>query len=335
MGDRFDRRRPGLGERLMQRRGVPPPTILAWGLEGGAARIGHNNGPPLDDDSPGYVWRRHRWKTVHAEVWRTPPLPILKFRLRRAEAAGLDYRSYMLTLLDTGRCAQARDDDAERATAMATIRAAWNGLMSRLAPAASRIDRGIWLDSLVSAYDAPERRHHDVRHIAAMLDDLDRYGETLADRDTVALAILFHDCVYEPKRKDNEAESASRARLILGSLGVTTPLIERVAALVLATAHLAATDAPFDDPATTLLLDLDLAILAALPSRYAAYAADIRAEYGHLPDADFRAGRARVLTHFLDQPRIYRTPALAALWETRARTNLASERARLEPPSAG
>ena len=89
MGDRFDRRRPGLGERLMQRRGVPPPTILSWGLEGGAARIGHNNGPPLEDDSPGYVWRRYRWKTVHAEVWRTPPLPILKFRLRRAEAAGL------------------------------------------------------------------------------------------------------------------------------------------------------------------------------------------------------------------------------------------------------
>jgi hypothetical protein len=73
--------------------------------------IGHNGGPPLDDDEPpGKVLLvRHAWKTAHAEVWKTPPRDVLLFRLRRAEAAGLSYEEYMLRLLDTGRYPQAGD----------------------------------------------------------------------------------------------------------------------------------------------------------------------------------------------------------------------------------
>ena len=74
--------------------------------------IGHNGGPPLDDDDepPGkLIFVRHCWKAAHAEVWKTPPRDILMFRLRRAEAAGLSYHEYMLQLLDTGRHPQAGD----------------------------------------------------------------------------------------------------------------------------------------------------------------------------------------------------------------------------------
>ena len=73
--------------------------------------IGHNGGPPLDDDEPPgkLLFVRHCWKQAHAEVWRNPPRDIMLFRLRRAEAAGLTYRAYMLRLLDTGRYPQAGD----------------------------------------------------------------------------------------------------------------------------------------------------------------------------------------------------------------------------------
>ncbi len=112
MGDRFDSKggRRGLGAELMRRRGKPPPTILRWGL-GELASIGHNNGPSLDDETPGYIWRRYRWSKAHAEVWKVPSMGILKLRMARAEAAGLSYRDYMLILLDTGRYPQAKDRD--------------------------------------------------------------------------------------------------------------------------------------------------------------------------------------------------------------------------------
>ena len=104
MGDRYDRnlkrpRHPAL-------RGlVPPPEIIAWGLP---ARIGHNQGPPLEEPvADAFV--RWRWRNVHRQVWKNPPVSILKLRVARAEAAGVSYREYMLELLDTGRHLQAAD----------------------------------------------------------------------------------------------------------------------------------------------------------------------------------------------------------------------------------
>jgi hypothetical protein len=104
MGDRYDRdRKKGLHPAL---RGLKPPSeIIAWGL---TARIGHNQGPPLEEPvADAFV--RWRWRKAHKEAWKNPPLSILKLRVARAEAAGVSYREYMLELLDTGRHLQAAD----------------------------------------------------------------------------------------------------------------------------------------------------------------------------------------------------------------------------------
>ena len=104
MGDRYDRdRKRGLHPAL---RGLKPPSeIIAWGL---TARIGHNQGPPLDEPvADAFV--RWRWRRAYNEAWKTPSMSILKLRMARAEAAGVTYREYMLELLDTGRHLQAED----------------------------------------------------------------------------------------------------------------------------------------------------------------------------------------------------------------------------------
>ena len=108
MGDRFDRTGGRAARGLAHLKGKPPPRIVAWGL-GEPAGIGHNNGPPIEDEAPGYLWRRYRWKKAHAEAWRNPSMAILKFRVARAEAAGVSYEEYVSELLDTGRYLQARD----------------------------------------------------------------------------------------------------------------------------------------------------------------------------------------------------------------------------------
>jgi hypothetical protein len=112
MGDRYDRNhKKGLHPAL---RGLKPPSeIIAWGL---TARIGHNQGPPLDEPvADAFV--RWRWRKAYQEAWKTPSMSILKLRMARAEAAGVTYREYMLELLDTGRHLQAEDVAKRRAAA--------------------------------------------------------------------------------------------------------------------------------------------------------------------------------------------------------------------------
>lgn len=81
------------------------------------AGIGHNGGPPLDDDPPGkLLFVRYRWKKAHAAAWKGASRDVTLFRLRRAEAAGVSYEEYMSTLLDTGRHLQREDVDRTAAS---------------------------------------------------------------------------------------------------------------------------------------------------------------------------------------------------------------------------
>ncbi len=78
-------------------------------------QLGHNGGPELEDDDPTgrLLFVKWAWTRAHDEAWKTPPLDILRFRVARAEAAGLTYREYMLQLLDTGTYAQAKPAGSE------------------------------------------------------------------------------------------------------------------------------------------------------------------------------------------------------------------------------
>src|SRR5260370_29742939 len=115
---------------------------------------------------------------------------------------------------------------------------------------------------LVSAYTAPDRHYHDLRHIEALLGLADACAGAITDRDAVEAAIWFHDAVYDTRRSDNEERSAALAMARLA--GTTNEgRIAPIAAMIRATAGHAMpdfTDAPArrDCP---LFLDMDLAIL--------------------------------------------------------------------------
>src|SRR5262249_29092639 len=156
---------------------------------------------------------------------------------------------------------------------------------------------------------------------------LEADNAAVGNGDAVALAIIFHDVVYDPRRQDNEAQSAAVARARLTALGFAPDLINRVADYIEATQHGRQLDT--EDPDLALLLDLDLSTLAAAPDAYRLYASAIRREYGHVPDALYRVGRRHVLQGFLARAKIYRTPRLAELWEARARANISAEIAEL------
>jgi hypothetical protein len=62
--------------------------------------VGHNRGPSLE---PGQAWRRHCWTEARRALLPHLPLEVIRLRVRRAEAIGLDYRTYA-TVRATSSC---------------------------------------------------------------------------------------------------------------------------------------------------------------------------------------------------------------------------------------
>ncbi|WP_430780577.1 HD domain-containing protein [Actinoplanes sp. G11-F43] len=177
---------------------------------------------------------------------------------------------------------------------------------------------------LLGRWTEPQRHYHDVTHLGAVLEVVDRFAHLAPHPDRVRLSAWLHDAVYDPKALGdaNERDSAEFAAGLLQSLGAPNEVAAEVARLVGLTAGHATED---DDPDGELLCDADLAILAADPERYAAYTSAIRREYAHVPDDAFRGGRTRVLTELLKLPSIYRHAEIREQWEEPARANLTAE----------
>ncbi|MEV6754955.1 hypothetical protein [Streptomyces sp. NPDC051214] len=200
------------------------------------------------------------------------------------------------------------------------LRARWHATLLRASEGTP--DPGPYADNLLARWAEPQRRYHTTAHLAAVLDHIDVLEEHAEEPDLVRLAAWFHDAVYAPDRSENEERSARLAERALTEAGLTEARTAEVARLV----RLTVTHDPAEgDHDGEVLCDADLAILAAAPDAYAAYAAAVREEYAFVPDEDFRTGRAAVLRQLLALPRLFRTPYGAAEWEGPARENLATE----------
>jgi predicted metal-dependent HD superfamily phosphohydrolase len=175
--------------------------------------------------------------------------------------------------------------------------------------------------AVVAAWSEPHRRYHDLSHLAAVLGLVDALAPAADDADAVRLAAWYHDVVYDPRSAENEARSAGRARAGLRGLVDDERLAEVERLVLLTVDH----DPGPDDADGAVLCDADLAVLASPPEAYAAYASAVRAEYGHLSDADFTRGRIAVLERLLDLPVLYRLPENAERWTATARANLTAE----------
>src|SRR6185295_8827863 len=154
-------------------------------------------------------------------------------------------------------------------------------------------------------------------------------------------AALYYDAIYDPTVDTNEALSAVLAANDLAEIGWAGPQCQSVAEMIVATAGHLADPAEQRDEAdaaaradTAMLLDADLAILGAEPGAYQAYVNGVRAEYAHVDDAQWHAGRSMVLQRFLDRPRLFVTDFMYAAAEHRARANIEAELAALSHRSA-
>jgi predicted metal-dependent HD superfamily phosphohydrolase len=180
---------------------------------------------------------------------------------------------------------------------------------------------------VVARHAEPERAYHNLGHALRVWQDAKQYAseEDVEDTGAVQMAALLHDVVYDPQRQDNEALSAEFAVQWGQTLGIEFSTVDRAAEIILATQK----HGPTDSAEIGLVLDADLAILAAPPAEYDAYRDAIRREYTWVTEADWVAGRGRILAAFLEREQIYHLPSLRTRLEAAARENITRELAGL------
>lgn len=174
-------------------------------------------------------------------------------------------------------------------------------------------------------YSEGHRAYHTLHHLAECLEMLSK-TRTLAEApNEVEIALWFHDAIYEPRREDNEEQSAKWAAREVGRAGGNPAMQQRMIDLILVTKH----DGAPQTPDEALLSDIDLAILGVGPKRFEEYEKQVRTEYRYVPTSLFRPGRRKVLTAFLERPNIYFTDWFRERYEAPARRNLERALARL------
>jgi predicted metal-dependent HD superfamily phosphohydrolase len=175
-------------------------------------------------------------------------------------------------------------------------------------------------EQLVGAYEQPQRHYHSLQHLRECLMHFEQSRHLTQRPGEVAIALWFHDAVYDVRGKDNERQSADWACRVLASCQASQVTLARVEQLIMVTRH----DATPSEPDEQLLVDIDLAILGAAPERFAEYDAQVRAEYAWVPGFVYRMKRRSVLKSFLARPTLYSTDHFRARYEAQARSNLAA-----------
>ena len=209
-------------------------------------------------------------------------------------------------------------------TSVAWLQAKWEAVLVSFR--VEKVVAAAVFADLVMRYGEDGRYYHNLQHLGNVLQTVEALSELVTDYTAVQLAAWFHDAIYHRQplatSLSNEMQSAEFAAQTLQRMNVSTDTINLVHQLICATqlAALVPHDANFH-----VLLDADLAILAADREQYDQYAAAIRQEYAFVPDDAYRDGRCQILQSFLDRDRIFLTQPMFEQQEKAARLNIQRE----------
>lgn len=169
---------------------------------------------------------------------------------------------------------------------------------------------------VAARYAEPARHYHTLEHVDDCLARLDEVADLLDDPDAVEIAVWFHDVVYTPGARDNEAMSA---RYYLARSGGATPRLRlAVCRMILASRH--ARPMPGADPG--YMVDIDLAGFGRPWPEFRSTTDLIRAEAPHRSDGEFAAGLAPFLRSLTARPRMFATDWFRDRCESAARRNV-------------
>lgn len=166
-----------------------------------------------------------------------------------------------------------------------------------------------------------KRHYHTLTHLENLLQQLISVQDHIENWNVVLFTLYYHDIVYNPLKDNNEEKSAELAEARLSAIGVPASFIHQCKQQILATKkHLRVVE---ED--TNYFTDADLSILGQGWNSYSDYYKDVRKEYSIYPDLIYKPGRKKVLRHFLNMDRIFKTEYFYKKFETTAKLNLQRE----------
>ncbi|HRH40862.1 MAG TPA: hypothetical protein PKY82_04400 [Pyrinomonadaceae bacterium] len=203
-------------------------------------------------------------------------------------------------------------------TTISDLKNDWQKVLQKYCADTTNVDEIIQI--LIDKYSEKHRAYHNLSHINYLLKEAKKFD--FADADAIYFTTWFHDVIYEPKKSDNEIESAKLAAKLLQKLILPEETITKIEQIILATQTHSAENLDEDGK---IFLDLDLSILGADQEIYQNYSRAIRQEYSHVEYSLYRCGRKKVLENFLKRETIFFTENLRERFENQARLNLANE----------
>lgn len=171
-----------------------------------------------------------------------------------------------------------------------------------------------------TAYSGKSRHYHNLQHLENMLTELEAIKSDLADWDLLIFALGYHDIIYKSTGSNNEEQSAENFVDDLSPF-LENERVSQGSRIIIATKG----HSPSTDRDTNYFTDADLAILGSSAEHYQAYSQQIRKEYSIYPDFIYNKGRRKVLEHFLQMERIYKTDYFFEKYEVQAKMNLKKE----------
>ncbi len=178
----------------------------------------------------------------------------------------------------------------------------------------------LW-NEIETSYSNNKRYYHTLSHLDYLIQQLANFKERVIDWDIILFSVFYHDIVYNVLQNNNEEQSASLAEKRLNSIGVSVDKINKCEEQILATK----THEDTNDYDTNLFTDADLSILGQAWNMYENYTHQLRKEYAVYPDLLYNEGRKKVLMHFLEMNRIFKTDEFYNQFEKQARENLKRE----------
>ncbi|MFC3901560.1 Predicted metal-dependent phosphohydrolase, HD superfamily [Acinetobacter marinus] len=178
----------------------------------------------------------------------------------------------------------------------------------------------LWAE-IETHYAEQGRHYHTLLHLEALLTHLNAVESNIACWDSILFCLYYHDMIYDVNRSDNEEKSAELATQRMTQLKISNEIIQLCRSHILATkSHQRSTNQD-----TNYFLDADLSILGQAWDVYSQYTAQIRQEYAIYPEKIYSAGRKKVVQHFLEMQRIYKTDYFYDRLEAQAKCNLQQE----------
>lgn len=161
------------------------------------------------------------------------------------------------------------------------------------------------ISSVGFLYSHPERAYHNDSHINDCLKKIEMIGDFIDPcmKDIISLALIYHDCIYDSKRKDNEELSAQKAFMDLTFLGFQEKYAEMVYDLILLTNH----KKKSYDINDQIIMDIDMSILGEPEDVFLEYEKNIRKEYSFIRAEEYVAGRTQFLNGLLSKDSIFQT----------------------------